>query len=327
MRNVNKNKFDLIELGFSEKEVKFMKSFGVVSIGDLINCDYFPLNKPKESWNIIKKARNAHILLVNEYLRGDILKLGLSDKILVFLFNHNIYTLESLQRLSIHDYKDPENKQMVKYIIEKLIDLGIYNQDILSHTRGYSSEIVDLISRLDDKDDLLKIGIPDLDNELECQRLVQELSIRSLNMPLEEVDRLRKMNIFTIKDLIENTFNDDGSVTSRPYYTLPIVLRFGLVYRNDPRVEMKYNFDKNKNYEIGYLMLSEFSESLLKRLGINTLEELFSKQNSVLEMCEFFKKGDFYDKANMLDINPDEFKEIYQEKIYIDSEKNKDMKK
>lgn len=327
MRDIIKGKSDLLELGFSKKEIEFLNSFGVVSITDLINCDYFPIDRPKESWNIIKKSKSLNIFFVNEFLSEEIIKLGLSDKILVFLFNHNIYTLESLQRLSIHDYKDPENKQMVKYIIEKLIDLELYSHDILSHTRGYSSEIVELISKLDDKDDLLKIGIPDLDNELECQRKVLELSVRSLNMPLEEVDRLRKMNIFTIKDLIENTFIEDGSVISRPYYTLPIVLRFGLVYRNDPRVEMKYNFDKNKNYEIGYLMLSEFSESLLNRLGIKTIEELFSKDNNVLEMCEFFKKGDFYDKANMLDIDPDELKELYQEKFYVDSENNKDMKK
>ena len=273
MQDVFKRKSDLLELGFSKKEVEFLKSFSVVSIADLINCDYFPLIK--FSWEIIMKAKNMNMFFVNEFLDEKVVNLGLSDKILVFLFNHNITDLESLIRLSIHDYKDPENKQMVKYIIEQLIDLGLYDSDILSHTRGYSSDIVSLISKLDDKDELLKIGIPDMDNELECQREVLELSVRSLNMPLEEVDRLRKMNIYTIKDLIENTFNDDGSVLSRPYYTLPIVLRFGLVYKNDPRIELKYNYDKNKEYDIGYLMLSDFSESLLKRLGIKTIKDLF----------------------------------------------------
>ena len=325
MQDVYKRKSDLLELGFNKKEVEFLKSFGVVSITDLINCDYFPLNK--YSWEIIKKSKNMKIFFVNEHLDEKVVNLGLSDKILVFLFNHNITDLESLMRLSIHDYKDSENKQFVKYIIEELIDLGLYDSDILSHTRGYSSDIVSLISKLDDKDDLLKIGIPDMDNELECQRNVLELSIRSLNMPLEEVDRLRKMNIYTIKDLIENTFNDDGSVVSRPYYTLPIVLRFGLVYKNDPRLELKYDFNKNKNYDIGYLMLSEFSENLLKRLGIKTIKDLFSKEYDILEMCNFFEKGDFYDKSRMLDIDANELKEIYQENVYIDSENKKDMKK
>lgn len=325
MQDVFKRKSDLLELGFSKKEVEFLKSFSVVSIADLINCDYFPLNK--FSWEIIMKAKNMNMFFVNEFLDEKVVNLGLSDKILVFLFNHNITDLESLIRLSIHDYKDPENKQMVKYIIEQLIDLGLYDSDILSHTRGYSSDIVSLISKLDDKDELLKIGIPDMDNELECQREVLELSVRSLNMPLEEVDRLRKMNIYTIKDLIENTFNDDGSVVSRPYYTLPIVLRFGLVYKNDPRIELKYNYDKNKEYDIGYLMLSDFSESLLKRLGIKTIKDLFSKEHNALELCDFFGKGDFYDKIRMLDLDLVELKEIYQNNVYVDSENNKEKKK
>ena len=66
MQDVFKRKSDLLELGFSKKEVEFLKSFSVVSIADLINCDYFPLNK--FSWEIIMKAKNMNMFFVNEFL-------------------------------------------------------------------------------------------------------------------------------------------------------------------------------------------------------------------------------------------------------------------